>query len=528
MSGQHKKQAGQSGTLSDIWKRMWPAALLLYASYFFYRWIGVYTAGVMGRITDLLLYKSGAGFDRGLLLELAGAFLLALLLMPAMDLVTNVILFRMSLRYEASVVDRVFRKDYETFLKQQDQWMGRIARDPLQYRQMAVVIPVRLLADGTVLVVAVAAMLRSDLFLALLLTVGTWLCVLVRLLCRKMDNQFLEGNRRYQDGVKERQIQMVRERAFWVSYGCRKSLPEQMEARLGRFYREVKKPEASVTAAVDLVQKGLNAALFLAALFYGLGQVEKGRMGAGDFIVVYFLVVQVRAMAESIVENFRVMKGYGAQQTRMEELTGGVERQGGRKECRWESLSFRKLSYTYPGTETGMPEQDFVLKRGESVMLMGENGSGKTTLLRLLSGLFPGKNGEIRIDNRVSLEEVNLEAWRAQIGFVQQFPDIFPGTVRENVRIGGLDTSEEQLNAVMERMGLTGLADRELRGAREELSGGEIKRIELARLLLRMEHCSLLMMDEPFENLDGDRRKVVHEILESPGKARILVSHGRK
>lgn len=526
MSGQNKNQAGRSGVLADIWKRMWSAALLLYASYFFYRWIGVYTAGVMGRITDLLLYKSGAGFDRGLFLELAGAFLLALLLMPAMDFVTNVILFRMGLRYEASVADRVFRKDYETFLKQQGQWMGRIATDPLQYRQMAVVTPVRLLADGTVLVVAVTVLLQRDLFLALLLTAGTWLCVLVRLLCRKRDNQFLERNRRYQDGVKERQIQMVRERTFWVSYGCRKSLPEEMAARLGRFYREVRKPEASVTAVVELVQKGLNAALFLAALFYGLGQVEKGRMGAGDFIVVYFLVVQMRAMAESIVENFRVMKGYGAQRTRMEELAGGVERQGGRKECRWDSLSFRQLSYTYPGTENGMPEQDFVLKRGESVTLKGENGSGKTTLLRLLSGLFPGKNGEIRIDS-ASLEELNLEAWRAQIGFVQQFPDIFPGTVRENVHIGSLDASEEQVDAVMERLGLTGLADRELGGAREELSGGEIKRIELARLLLRMERCSLLMMDEPFENLDGERRKVVREILESPGKARILVSHGR-
>lgn len=70
--------------------------------------------------------------------------------------------------------------------------------------------------------------------------------------------------------------------------------------------------------------------------------------------------------------------------------------------------------------------------------------------------------------------------------------------------------------------------DNRFLGSREELSGGEIKRIELTRLLLRMERCSLLMLDEPFENLDEERRKVVHEILERPGRARILVSHGRK
>lgn len=125
------------------------------------------------------------------------------------------------------------------------------------------------------------------------------------------------------------------------------------------------------------------------------------------------------------------------------------------------------------------------------------------------------------------MDQLDLAAWRAQIGYAQQFPDIFPGSVRENVHIGNLDADEEQVGAVMERLGLTKLANRELSGAKEELSGGEIKRIELARLLLRVERCGLLMLDEPFENLDEKTRKVVCEVLDYPGKAKILVSHGR-
>lgn len=391
MFRQDRTEEAHPNVLRDIWRRMWPAALLLYASYFFYRWIGVYTSGILGRATDLLLYQAGGRIDGSLVWELACAFLLALLLMPMVDLLTNVIIFRMGLRYEASIVDCVFRKEYGAFLKQSDQWMGRISMDPIQYRQKAVVTPVRLLADSTVLVVAVASIAHSDVFLAVFLTAGTWLSVLVRLYCRKWDNLFLEGNRRYQDEVKERQTEMVSERSFWASYGCGQSLPGRMETRFGRFYKEVRKPEAAMTAVVDCIQKGLNAALFLVALLYGLGQVGKGLMGAGDFIRVYFLIVQVRTMAESITANLQTMKGYGAQRIRMEELKEGGERLAGRKGKRWERLSFRRLSYTYPGTGKGMQERDFEIGHMDFVTLKGENGSGKTTLLKLLGGLFPEK-----------------------------------------------------------------------------------------------------------------------------------------
>ena len=169
------------GMLKDIWKIMWPAALPLYLSYFYYRFVGVYTSGLLGQIMDLLLYRNGNLADSRLFLKLALAFLFSLLLMPSVDFLTNIVIFRKGLRYEASVVDRIFRKDYEAFGScQSAEWAARVSSDPLTYRNMAILAPVRLLADGTVFLTALYASLRRDARLALLLTAGIWLSIALR------------------------------------------------------------------------------------------------------------------------------------------------------------------------------------------------------------------------------------------------------------------------------------------------------------------------------------------------------------
>ena len=178
MSG---KTENHWGMLKDIWKIMWPAAIPLYLSYFYYRFVGVYTSGLLGQIMDLLLYRNGNLADSRLFLKLALAFLFSLLLMPSVDFLTNIVIFRKGLRYEASVVDRIFRKDYEAFGScQSAEWAARVSSDPLTYRNMAILAPVRLLADGTVFLTALYASLQRDARLALLLTAGIWLSIALR------------------------------------------------------------------------------------------------------------------------------------------------------------------------------------------------------------------------------------------------------------------------------------------------------------------------------------------------------------
>ena len=210
--------------------------------------------------------------------------------------------------------------------------------------------------------------------------------------------------------------------------------------------------------------------------------------------------------------------------TRIKELVATEEEGGVLDVPSWEKLHFENVSYTYPSTPGGMPERSFSIHRKERIQLEGQNGSGKTTLLNMLCGLFSSRNNNIMLDD-VPLSSIDLTKWREKIGYMQQFPDLFPGTVRENVHIGNLRATEMQVDAALEKVGLLAHAERILTGKKEELSGGEIKRLSLARLFLRLDQCELLILDEPMENLDVVGKRIVNEILDNDARVRIVVSH---
>lgn len=509
--------------LAGLWRYVWPAALLLYLSYFFYRWIGVYVSGILGNIAESVL--NGSELERMFLLKLALAFLCALVLMPGIDLLTNVLLFRKGLQYEAKVTETVFSKDAEQIgMLQSNEWMARIFDDPLEWRQMALVTPMRILADGTVFVIAWIQLISLDVILALLFLAGGIAAFAIQRLFEKMSIRIQEGDRAYEDRKTMYQMEMLQSHQLWV----KQRLAGMWESKMSLFFHAFLKKQRKrwmAAAGIDAAQRAAVFGALLGAMAYAIVRIQEGSLTAGTFVTVYFLVIQVRTMAESIFKSAQEMRGYRAQEDRMRFLLEKKEQKGTSPIPDWKCLWGRQLSYRYIGQEAGTAPVDIMLKRGELIHLKGENGSGKTTLLRMLCGLFPSKNGEVYLDEK-RLEELDTTVWRSKIAYMQQFPDIFMGSVKENVRIGNLRLTEEKLDRILERTGLAELADRELCGMSGELSGGEMKRIEAARMLARMEQAELLIFDEPFEQLDSSGRILIEDWLKDEKKSRILVTHG--
>jgi len=167
----------------------------------------------------------------------------------------------------------------------------------------------------------------------------------------------------------------------------------------------------------------------------------------------------------------------------------------------------------------------------EAVALIGPNGSGKTTLLLALLDLLPRSAGRIRWRGREAGTPAEALALRRRISLVQQEPLLFDTTVAGNVasglRIRGTPRREldRRVEECLARFGLLGLADR----AARKLSGGEARRVSLARAVaVRPE---LLLLDEPFANLDAPTRAAITSDLEraarDEGIALVLVTHDR-
>ncbi|MDV2077358.1 ABC transporter ATP-binding protein [Marinobacter xestospongiae] len=174
----------------------------------------------------------------------------------------------------------------------------------------------------------------------------------------------------------------------------------------------------------------------------------------------------------------------------------------------------------------------FALGHGDIGCLLGPSGCGKSTILRALAGFLPLSAGEIRLDGRtISLPGRALPPEQRQIGMVFQDYALFPHlTVAANVGFGlGKLAAGERERKVRELLELVHLQDLAQQYP-HELSGGQQQRVALARALAP--EPTLILLDEPFSNLDADlRRRLsldVREILKSLGISAILVTHDQQ
>jgi iron(III) transport system ATP-binding protein len=180
------------------------------------------------------------------------------------------------------------------------------------------------------------------------------------------------------------------------------------------------------------------------------------------------------------------------------------------------------------GTHRVVRQLSLRLEKGSIGCLLGPSGCGKTTVLRCIAGFEPVAAGHIRLDGEVVSGDRHVPPERRRIGMVFQDYALFPHlSVADNIAFGlrGMEAAARR-NRVAELLRIVGLAEHGNRYP-HELSGGQQQRVALARALAPRP--SLLLLDEPFSNLDVElRERLSHEvrdIIKATHTTAILVTH---
>ncbi|MCG6401695.1 heme ABC transporter ATP-binding protein/permease CydC [Vibrio fluvialis] len=193
-------------------------------------------------------------------------------------------------------------------------------------------------------------------------------------------------------------------------------------------------------------------------------------------------------------------------------------------------ITFENLTFNYSGGEQpALKDVSLTIPAGNKVAIVGQTGSGKSTLIQLLCRYWDAQQGEIRIAG-TRLQEWKESDLRAAISVVSQRVDILNGSLRDNLIMAKPTANDNELSAMLERVGLGKLLeapglDAWLGDGGRQLSGGEKRRIGIARALLH--DGPILLLDEPTEGLDKQTEQQIMALFQShfENKTVIFITH---
>lgn len=198
------------------------------------------------------------------------------------------------------------------------------------------------------------------------------------------------------------------------------------------------------------------------------------------------------------------------------------------------SLQFDKVRFQYQSASTHSVQNiSFETKQGETIAFVGPSGSGKTTLVKLLVGLYPPQQGQIKYNDK-NFDVIDLDKLRERIGFVTQDTQLFAGTIRENLLFVNPSATDDNCIEVLNKSACQSLMERADKGLDSvigeggvKVSGGEKQRLSIARALLRRP--DLLVFDEATSALDSlteeEITETIRDISAQDDIITILIAH---
>ncbi len=193
------------------------------------------------------------------------------------------------------------------------------------------------------------------------------------------------------------------------------------------------------------------------------------------------------------------------------------------------TLETEKVNFRFPDTrKRALKDITLTIAQGEKIFVSGGNGSGKSTLIRFLAGLLPHESGSFYI-NDGSINKINKETYRSQVGLILQRETPFDGTILENITFGNT-YNDSDLKWALDSVGLTpyiktlpeGL-DTHLYPEGRQLSASNAQKVMLARVIISRPN--VLLLEDPTDKIDTETARKIIDFLMSPqNKWTVIVS----
>lgn len=330
---------------------------------------------------------------------------------------------------------------------------------------------------------------------------------------------------------------MEQARMYEAGKNTVREFTEESEAYARKYHKKI-----FYTACLEGCDKGFDLLCTLAFLILGIFFVQNGYTTLGALTAIYSLYgnfsyqfLQLgRYLPELIgcLANARNIFEFMEEAREPESWYGDEkEAEAFENEERAAYIDISNITFFYREDKPLLKNLSLQIDKGESIAVTGPSGCGKTTLSKLLLGLYPVLEGDISVGGE-SYRSMDNRKIRSRIAYVPQEPYLFNMSVKENIRLGKQDASEEEVIQAAKAahahefiLKLEKGYDTNVGERGNRLSGGQKQRIAIARAILK--DAPIVLMDEATSALDNESEQLVNDALKSMKHSRniIMIAH---
>lgn len=300
--------------------------------------------------------------------------------------------------------------------------------------------------------------------------------------------------------------------------------------RRNNLLSSLQKAVGKISALLNPVTYVIINLAIVVLVYSGAIQVNAGDLTQGEVVALYNymsqILIELIKLANLIVNVTKSFASAERINTIFDEENSLQTKGSGNKSNSFIEFDNVSLTYKNAGEET-LSEINFKVNRGDTVGIIGGTGSGKSSLISLIPHFYDCTKGTVFVNGK-DVRDIDLTLLRDKVAYVQQKAVLFKGTVRDNMKWGKKDATDEEINSALEKAQILdiindkGGLDFQITQNGGNLSGGQKQRLSVARALVKQPE--ILILDDSFSALDfATEARLRNEIYNLPDRPTVFI-----
>ncbi len=300
-----------------------------------------------------------------------------------------------------------------------------------------------------------------------------------------------------------------------------------------RIVKESNKKLLNIQYIAQNVRLSINTVALLITIIVGTFLVSGNKIGVGVVFAMTIYIQRVSGPLNGIVQNYLLTKSYAPLFERIIDICNKSKKESGEEifpQEKLERISINELSYGFSSSPMLYSKFSLKIEKGEILGIVGSNGTGKTTLIKILMKALPFEEGEIIINKKYELRDLDEQYLNQNISIVPQMTMLLTGKLRDVLNPTKKEISDNEIIHLLNLYTVDYAIfnydlDHEIAEKGLNVSGGEAQKLSLVRMAIEAK--PWVILDEPTSAMDNYSEKVICNILKDyfKGRTAIIITH---